>query len=132
MPQLQSVVLKDRQATPVNHTFVPRDIENKVGTTVESSGVPLGDKQLSVSMVKTPSGRYNATIRGSFPVIQNQVVNGITTPTVVRVARAEFKFSFDASSTTEERNDIVGMMQSALDPGKVLVNDAVVKLEGVY
>lgn len=55
MPQLQNIVLTDRATTPVNHTFVPRDIDrNGVATVVESTGVPVGENQLSISLTRTP------------------------------------------------------------------------------
>jgi hypothetical protein len=132
MPALQPLVLKDRAATPVDHTFAPRDIVNRVGTVVESTGTPIGDRSVSISVVKSASGRYNATVKGTFPVVQTQTVNGISTPVVVRISRAELKFSYDGTSTEQERKDVVGMMQSCLDPSKTLVNDGLIKLEGIY
>ncbi len=132
MPQLQNLVLTDRAATPVNHTFTPRDIVQGVGTVVESTGVPIGDGRVSVSLRQTAEGRYKASLRGSFPIVQNQTVNGVVLPVVVRTGYADVTFTFDKSSTEQERKDVVGMLMSALDPAKVLVNDTVVKLQGVY
>lgn len=48
------------------------------------------------------------------------------------MAVATLEFQFDASSTEQERKDLVGLIQNSLDPAKTLINDAVVKLEGVY
>lgn len=132
MPQLTSLVLKDRAATPANLTFEPRDITGNVGTVVSSNGVPLGNKTFTVSLNRTSNGRYKAVLKGVFPVVQDQVLNGITSPVVVRTAYAELTFSFDASSTEQERNDIVGMVQSSLDADKALTNGVLVKLQGVY
>lgn len=132
MPQLTSLVLKDRATTPISHTFEPRDITGNVGAVVASNGVPLGDKTFTVSLNRTSNGRYKAVLKGVFPVVQDQVLNGITSPVVVRTAYAELTFSFDASSTEQERNDIVGMVQSSLDANKALTNDVLVKLQGVY
>lgn len=132
MPQLQNVVLTDRAATPVAHTFTPDDIKSGVGTVIETTGVPVGNSRLSVSHRKTPSGVHKAELRLAVPVVVNETVNGVTRPTIVRTAYADLTFSFDSSSTEQERKDIVGMLQSALEPGKTLVNDTVVKLQGVY
>lgn len=132
MPQLQSLVLTDRASTPVNHTFAPRDIVAGVGTVVESSGVPIGDNRVTVSLHRTPSNRYKATVKGTFPIVQNETINGVTRPVVVRTSFVECTFSFDQSSTLQERNDVVGMFSSAFATTKTLVNDTVVKLEGVY
>jgi len=132
MPQLQNLVLKDRATTPVDHTFTPRDIVGGVGTVIETSGVPVGNSTLSISLRQTAGGRYKSTIKLSQPIVQNETVNGIVQPKVVRVSRVTAEFDFDPTSTTEERNNFVGMFQSAFDSAKELVNDTVVNLEGVY
>lgn len=131
MPQLQNLVLTDREATPVNHTFTPRDIVSNVGAVVESSGVPVGDNRFTISL-RQVNNRYKATIQMSVPVVQNQTVNGITTPVVVRTAFADLTFTFDAQSTTQERTNLVGMLQSAMATNKALFHDTVVGLQGVY
>lgn len=131
MPQLQNLVLTDREATPVNHTFTPRDIVSNVGAVVESSGVPVGDNRFTISL-RQVNNRYKATIQLSVPVVQNQTVNGITTPVVVRTAFTDLTFTFDAQSTTQERTNFVGMLQSAMATNKALFHDTVVGLQGVY
>lgn len=132
MPQLQNLVVTDRAATPVNHTYVPRDIVSGVGTVVESTGVPIGENRLSIALGRTAQGRQKPVLKGVFPIVQTQTINGIATPVVVRTAYAEVTFSFDSTSTEQERKDVVGMIASALDASKTLVNDTVVKLQGVY
>lgn len=132
MPQLQNLVLTDRAGTPVNHTFTPRDIRDGVGTVIESSGVPIGNSRFSVALRKTPSGKYKATLSLAIPIVQNETINGVTTPTVVRSSYVNCEFVFDEKSTTQERDDTVGMFMSALDSSKVLVDKTVVDLEGVY
>lgn len=132
MPQLQNIVLTDRAATPVNHTFVPRDIVAGVGTVTEVTGTPIGENRLSVSLKKTPSGRYKGILKLDVPIVQTQTINGVSTPVVVRTSYAEVAFSFDATSSEQERKDAVGMLESALGSSKTLVNDSIVKLQGVY
>lgn len=132
MPQLQTLVLKDRAATPVNRTFTPRDINGNVGAVVESLGVPIGENRVTVELRRTPSGKYKGAVKGTFPVVQTQTINGVSSPVLVRTAYATVEFTFDPTSTEQERNDAVGMIQSALEPAKVLVHDTLVKLQGVY
>lgn len=132
MPQLTSLVLTDRAATPVAHTFTPRNIQDGVGAVVESTGVPIGDKRVTVSLNRTANNRYKPTVKFTFPVLATETINGVSRPTVIRTAYAELSLSFDASSTEQERKDVVGQVQSALDASKVLINDVLVKLEGVY
>lgn len=132
MAQLQNLVLKDREATPNDHTFVPRDIRDNVGEVVESTGVPVGESRFTISLRKTSNGRYKSTLKLVVPVVQNQTVNGIVTPVVVRTSYATIDFDYDARSTTNERNNFVGMIADALKADKALVNDTIVNLQGVY
>ena len=131
MPQIANLVLKDRAATPVNHTFVPRDIVGGVATLVESTGVPIGDKRLTISLTRTQAGRVKAILKGTFPVVQDQTINGITAPVVVRTAYANIEFSFDGTSTEQERKDVVGQMSDAL-LATAWTNDTLTKLQAVY
>lgn len=133
MPALQSLVLTDRTpVTPVNHTFTPFELKDGVGVVVKSSGMKLGDSKFSVSNRKTAQGRYRPTLKLEVPVVENAVVNGVTTPTVVRVAYATIEFSFAGESSMQERDDLVGMLASSLVNTKVLVDSTVVDLEGVW
>jgi hypothetical protein len=132
MPQLQNLVLTDRAATPVDHTFTPEAIANGLGSVTESSGIPIGSNRVSVALNKTSTGRYKVPVKYSFPIVQTQTINGVSTPVVVRTAYADLTFTFDATSTQQERDDVVGMVRSSLDSSKTLINDTVVKLQGVY
>lgn len=131
MPQLQNLVLKDRAATPVDHTFTPRNISDGVGEVVETTGVPVGESRFTISMRRT-TDRYKSKLRLAVPVVVNQTINGVTTPIVARTAYVDVSFDFSAGSTEAERNNLVGMLEDSLKPAKVLVNDTVVKLQGVY
>lgn len=132
MPQLQSVVLTDRTTpTPVNLTFVPRDIADGVGSVVNANGTPIGEKRMSVSMKKR-NARYHGEVRLVLPVVATETINGVSKPVVVRTAYVTLTATFDEKSTEQERTDAIGLMASGLATGKVLVNDALVKLEGVY
>lgn len=131
MPQLQNLVLKDRATTPVDHTFTPRNISDGVGEVVETTGVPVGESRFTISMRRT-SDRYKSKLRLAVPVVVNQTINGVTTPIVARTAYVDVSFDFSAESTEAERNNLVGMLEDSLKPAKVLVNDTVVKLQGVY
>lgn len=132
MPQLQPLVLKDRQATPVSHTFTPRNIAGGVGEVVESSGVPVGENRVTISLRKTQGGRYKGTLKMSFPIVQNQTVNGVTTPVVVRTGYLALETDFDSTSSEAERNNAIGQLADSLGVSQVLVNDTLVKLQGVY
>lgn len=132
MPQLQNLVLTDRAATPVAHTFVPRDVAANVGTVEESTGVKIGDKSFSISKRQTPNGKHRVQMKLTIPVVVNETINGVVNPAVAYTSYVDATFTFDPKSTTQDRKDVVGMFQSALDPSKVLVNDTVIGLQGVF
>jgi len=132
MPQLQNLVLTDRAATPVNHTFTPLDIVNGLGTVVESLGVPIGNNRVSIALNKTTQGRYKAVLKFQFPIVQTQTVNGVSTPVIVRTSYVDATFTFDPASSTQERKDVVGMFQSAFDSSEALTNGVLVDLQGIY
>lgn len=132
MPQLQDVVLTDRTTpTPANLTFKPRDIVAGVGEVVNNAGIPLGEKRLTVSLKQTGK-RFKGEVRLTLPVVVTEVINGISVPKIVRTGYVNLSTSFDETSTEQERNDAIGLMANALTTSKVLVNDALVKNEGVY
>lgn len=131
MPQLQSLAIVDRAATPVTHTFLPRDIVNGVATVIESNGVPIGDNRIEV-LLKKVGTRYKGEVRLSMPVVQTETINGVSRPTVVRTNYANVVVSFDERSTEQERTDCVGLIYSSLQTSKTLVHDTLVKLQSVY
>jgi len=133
MPQLQNLVLTDRAATPVAHTYTPREVtRDQVGVVVESTGVPIGDNRFQIGLRRTPEGRTKVAIKGVFPIVQTQTINGVSSPVVVRTAYCDITFSFDGTSDEQERKNVVGLIYSALAPGATLVNDTVTKLQGVF
>lgn len=131
MPQLQTLAIADGETTPVTHTFVPRDIVNGVGTVVEAGNTPIGENRITVSMKKSGT-RYKGELRLTMPVVATETVNGIARPTVIRTAYVALSVSFDEKSTLQERKNACALIAQALNPNRVLVNDALVGLQGVY
>lgn len=131
MPALQSISIVDREATPVTHTFLPRDVSQGVGMVVKSSGVPVGEERLTVSMRKSGS-KFRGKLTLAIPVVATATINGVSTPEVVRTAYASLDVTFDETSSTQERNNIIGMIADALGTSKTLVNSTLVNLESVY
>lgn len=110
MVQLTSLVLKDHAGTDL--TFVPRDIVGGVATTVNSTGVPLGDKTVSFATSRASTGRRKVTFKVQLPVVQDQVISGVSRPTVVRAAYADITLTFDGSSSTIERQDMLAAVKA--------------------
>jgi hypothetical protein len=112
MPQLTNAVLKD--SANVDHTFTPENISSGVASLVESTGVPLGNKRITIGQNQTPQGRRKVTVKFTIPVVQDAVVSGVTRPTVVRTAYADITLSFDGSSNTLERKDVLSYIASLM------------------
>lgn len=123
MPQLSAMVLKDH--ANADHTFAPKDITGGVATLVESTGVPIGERRLSISTTRTAQGRVKCQIKLVLPVVQDVVVAGISQPTVVRTAYADLSFSFDGRSNPTERKDALAYVESLLGlaPTESIVGD---------
>lgn len=112
MPQLAPVVLKDYAAADV--TFAPRGFSGGVATLVKSNGVPIADKELSVSKTKTTTGRTKVLFKLKIPVVQDAIVNGVSRPTVVRTAYADVALTFDNTSSVIERGDMRAYLQNLM------------------
>lgn len=131
MPQIANLILTDRAAVPVNHTFTPRDAAGGKGVLVSNTGVTVGEKRFTIASSVNSNGK--TVVRGKLilPVVATETINGVSMPKVVRTAYANFDLSFDATSTEQERKDAVGMIASSLDAAK-WVNDVTTKNETVY
>lgn len=131
MPAIANLVLTDRAGTPVDHTFVPNGIPNGVATLVENDGVLLGSNKFTIAARSTASKR-KISLRLVMPVLATETINGIDSPKVVRTAYANVEFNFDMASTSQERSDIVGMLQDALDSSKTMVDGVLVDGLEIY
>jgi len=132
MPALQSISVNDRATpTPIAHAFLPRDVSQGVGTVVNSNGVPVGEEKLTVSMRKSGS-KFRGKLTLTVPVVVNEVINGVSSPKVARTAYATLEVTFDESSSTQERTNLIGMLADSLGTSKTLVHNSLVGLEGVY
>lgn len=132
MPQFNSVTVQDRETTPVSHVFTPRDISNGVATLVETTGVPIGENRVGISLTKTQQGRYKPVLKFQFPIVATQTVNGVSTPTVVRSTYATVEFSFHETSSLQERKNAVEMVRQFLSNGVTVPDGVLTKLEMIY
>lgn len=131
MPAIGPVVLNDRKATPVAHTFVPNGESNGVWALRESSGIPIADNIVTVRLNETPS-RVKANLWFTFPVVVTETVNGVSRSVIDHTARAKVEFDFSNLSTEAERKDVVGMVYNSLASSQTMLNDVIVKLQQVY
>lgn len=128
MPQITSIVLADREATPVNHTFVLSTSANGVARLVNGvSGVPIGNEVVTISSRKSGS-RYKSKAVIALPTVQTQTINGISVPVVVRQEFCEISFTVDETSTTQERKNLVGMAEALVKATQTALMDVFVNL----
>lgn len=128
-----NLVINDRAATPVAHTYTPDggDPTTGVATWSEKTSVPAGNPQYTASY-RSSGGQLRSTIRLRIPVVQTQTINGVSTPVVVRTAYLELSTRFDALSTTQERADAVGLMYNSLATAQAQINDLLVNATPMY
>jgi hypothetical protein len=128
MPNLSAAVLKD--SANADHTFTPNDIQGGVATLVESTGVPIGDKRLTISRNQTAQGRRKVTMKLAIPKIEDAVVNGVSRPGVTRAAYADITMTFDPASTSVERRDVLAFVRTLMGNG--MIDSVVGDLQGLY
>lgn len=133
MPALQSLVLTDRQTTPVNFTLTPLSEVDGVATVgaADASGVAISQKRVSLSR-RASGGRIRNTMKFRFPTMVTEIINGVSNPSVAREAYIDVTFNFSDLHTEAERNDIVGMFASAFATTKALVHDTLVKDQNIW
>lgn len=127
-----NLVINDRAATPVAHTFTP-DGDDLQGVHVfsEKTTVPAGNPRFTASL-RQSGGKYRSTLRFQIPVVQTQTINGVSSPVVVRTAFVELNATFDALSSEQERKDAIGFIQNTLAPAQTQINDLLVGLSDIY
>lgn len=134
MPSFQSLVLTDRQSTPVNHTLTPvgepRDGVFTVAV-ADATGASISEKTMSIT-ARRVNGKQKTVEKFTFPVMVTETINGVPLLRVARVGRIVVTTEFEDTHTLAEKNDAIGMFASAYLPSKTLVHDTVVKGEGVW
>lgn len=127
-----NLVINDRAATPVAHTYTPDgDDANMVHLFSEKTNVPLANAKYSIALKKS-NGKYKPSIKLAVPVVQTQTINGVSSPVIVRTAYANVDFTFDGLSTEQERADCVGLLVNSLAADQTQINDLVVGLSDIY
>lgn len=131
MPTFATITVNDREDTPVAHSFTPTVIENGVGVFHERDGVPIGDSKLTLSARKTGS-KYKARMVLALPVMVTETINSVDQYKVSRTAYADVSFTFDESSSEQERENAIGLVANALDAAQSTVIGVLQDLEGLH
>lgn len=132
MASLQNLVLKDRAATPVDHTFTPRSVRDGVGVVVENGSVAMGENSVSLSQRRTENGRQKTTMKMVFPVVADEIINGVSRPVIIDTDYVTITYDFGPTSTTARRNNVQGMVEDSQKSSKTLIKASVVDLESVW
>lgn len=131
MPSIQSIALVDRESTPVTHTFTPDGSASGVARVANKvSGIAVGAETLTISHRKGTKSKTKLVL--VVPQVQTQTINGVSSSVVVRTAIAELNFTFDLSSTLQERKNLMGMVETVCQTSKTLVNDTVTLDQDVW
>jgi len=109
---MANIVIKDNAGT--DHTFVPQSLNGGVATFVNSSGVPVGNMSVSYSTKQTSTGKWKVTGKIVVPIVQDVEVSGVSKPTAVRTAYVNFDVTFDQTSNTAERDDVLAYFKNLL------------------
>lgn len=133
MAARSNLVINDRAATPVAHTFTPDgDNANGVHLWSEKGSVPAGNPRFTARVYQDKGGKYRASLKLQIPVVQTQTINGVSAPVVVRTAYVDVAATFEATSTTQERADAIGLTANAMATAQTQINDLLVNLTPVW
>lgn len=133
MAARSNLVLNDRAATPVAHTFTPDgDDANGVHIWSEKGSVPAGNPRFTARVYRDKGGKYRATLKLHVPIVQTQTINGVSSPVIVRDHYVELHATSEGTSTAQERADAIGLMANAMAANQAQINDLLVNLTPVW
>lgn len=136
MPQLAPVILKDRQATPVSHTFTPINIDQRGVARLSQrlNGVPAGEKVLTLGNNKAQkSPFYRGLVKLEVPTLRTITSGPDVGKVVVEEGMiVEITTRVPESWTEAQVNDVIGMAADALAGSQALISAVIVKRENAY
>jgi hypothetical protein len=134
MSAFASFSVNDRETTPVSHTFAPQERKDGLASFIEAGTVPSGNKKVTVSWRTLSDGRRRVRLTMVVPVEVTETINGVdyTKPYTGRLSQADVTFTFGASTTQQDRDNVVGMFANSLDASVTVIDDTVAGLEGIY
>lgn len=127
MGQLASITLNDGTSDLV---FKPAGIDsNNVATLVNSDGVIVKDKSLTVS-ARLSAQRRKTTTKVVLPVVQDETINGIVSPKGVRTSYVRIDTDFSVYATTAEREQAINLATAAVK--NALIKAVIVNNDTLY
>lgn len=127
MGQLAQITLNDGTSDLV---FKPAGIDsNNVATLVNSDGVIVKDKSLTVS-ARLSAQRRKTTTKVVLPVVQDETINGIVSPKGVRTSYVRIDTDFSVYATTAEREQAINLATAAVK--NALIKAVIVDNDTLY
>lgn len=132
MPNMTTLSVTDRSDPGNDHVLLPV-ATHPIAWWKENGSVPLGDLTVSVS-TSTSATKIKPTVRVKIPQIVEETINGVITSKVARTAYADIRLSFDVTSTSTERNELIGMVSDLFADAATqpLFHAMIVDLENAY
>lgn len=140
MTAIAALTIADGQATPVNHTFSPVNID-QVGVAKwadRSGGIALGFPTLTFSMRQPAtkgSRNYRVTAKVTLPVLEATSPSTSTgiqpAPTKAYDLLATLEFVLPERSTLAQRNDLIAYVKNFLANATV-IPPSIQSFESVY
>lgn len=130
MAQIASLVINDREATPVAHTYVRNEVSGNAASFFEAAATLGGRAKLSVTWKQTDT-KYKCRLILSKPVLVTEVINGISRNKIDRINYGAAEFTFDGASTLQERKNVVGLLANALLASQTGLDDTLTGMNGV-
>lgn len=127
MAQILPIILNDGTA---DVTYSPYEVDaSGVARLRTASDTVIGTSELSVSG-RTATANRRVVVKLQIPTVQNEIVNGITIPKVVRMEIGKIELSLPITSTKAERTSIRNQLADALK--NVLVAAVIDNNENLY
>jgi hypothetical protein len=122
---LTTIVVPDAAATPVNHTFNPSKVDGDTAfLTEKSAATSLGHWVLSLMQRAPLIGQkdkvYRTRVALAIPVTYDEVINGVTRPTLGYTNRATVEFIVSDKATLQNRKDLRKILVGVLNDASVL------------
>jgi hypothetical protein len=129
MPAIAAITLADGQSAPVNHAFSPVTTDGAKATWADRSpGAPSGYLVINHEVRQPAQSGAAYRVLAGFNIPVMATVDGV--PTVVRNSSASIAFNFSASSTEQERKDMLAFVSNYLT--KADVKTSITNIEPFY
>ena len=134
--QIKNLVLKDGQATPADHTFTPQTSQKGTAPAEwleRNSGSPIGYNRVTALVSASQSGVSKVSLVIATPKLQSLGAGCCVDQNTPQVSFTEFAnivFKLPASSTIQDRKDILALAKNLLASDQVVA--MVENLEPAY